>query len=60
MQWGGASLHNKEEAVEEGVREGRRIDELQRQLCEDETLAEGGEPEDTQTHTHDIHRLIIS
>lgn len=41
-------LHDEEEAVEIGLREVRGIDELQRQLCEDEmeTLAEGGEPED--------------
>ena len=30
-------LHNKQKAVDVGVGEVGRIDELQRQLCEDET-----------------------
>lgn len=56
MQWGEVGLHNEEEAVQVGLREVRRIEELQRQLCEEETLAEGGEQEDRrlQTHTHVI------
>lgn len=29
-----SGLHNKEEAVEEGLGEVRRVDELQRELCE--------------------------
>lgn len=50
----GRSSHDEEEAVEQGLGEGRRIEELQRELCEEETLAEGGEPEDRreETHTH--------
>lgn len=43
-------LHNEEEAVQVGLREVRRIEELQRQLCEEETLAEGGEQEISTDH----------
>lgn len=52
-------LHNKEKAVEVGLGEVRRIDELQRQLWEDEaeTLAEGEVKQRTDRckHTHIVH-----
>ena len=50
----GRSLHDEEEAVEEGLGEGRRIEELQRELCEEETLAGGGDPQDGREETHII------